>query len=66
MNSTYVFYLAWTPGPGRQAIDLTDGTTAWLRVEPMPTDDVEEALDLAAPRADETIMNSHERGCVRL
>ena len=56
---TCVFYLSWVPGEGRQPIDIGDGTAAWIRAERMPTTDVDEALDCARPRRNETIMNTH-------
>ena len=62
-HHTYLFYLAFAPGPDRHPVDLPDGTRAWVRAELSPTTDLVDALGYAKCRAGETFMNTHNRDC---
>lgn len=55
-----IFYLSMFPGQDRSQV-IVDGQAVYVRGEICcGVADLEDALDLADPRDDETVMNSHE------
>ena len=43
----------------RQAVQLPDGGRVFLRVEEVEHEDLCDTIELARPRTDETVMNTH-------
>jgi len=58
-EKTAVFYFSLRDGHGRQPITLLNGRVVFVRVGRVTSRTVGDALDLAAPRRDEVVMNSH-------
>jgi hypothetical protein len=54
-----VFYVSRHPAPDRQPVTV-GLATVYIRAEISWSLEVGQALDEAAPREDETVMNSHE------
>ena len=54
-----IFYMSLRPGFDRQPI-MAGNQQVWIRVEVVEQESLADALDLATPRSDENVMNTHE------
>lgn len=57
-----IFYISFRPSNGsrRQPVTLPGGGAVYIRAHVVTCDDPADALDMAQPDADESVMNSHE------
>lgn len=54
-----IFYFSLNPAEDRQKL-MVGATPVFIRVTTVHTSTEEEALDLASPRPDESVMNTHD------
>jgi hypothetical protein len=59
LTAIAVFYISKNSGPGRSPVALPNGAVAFVRGEIVRCADIVDALGLATPQSDESVMNSH-------